>query len=65
MWKQRLQTVYSSFDEFEQYSEMYGLHNRLGFNNPQEAWDTNPIVEGSTNPADYKVATIPQRKGGK
>jgi hypothetical protein len=55
-WQDHLQNVYSgNFEEFENYSEVYNLAQRLGFSNPEEAWEANPVVQGSTNPADYKV----------
>ena len=51
----RLQSNYSSFEEFEGYCENYGNHKTLGFDTPQEAWDVNPIIQGSTEPSDYRV----------
>jgi hypothetical protein len=53
-WRNRLQKNYSSFGEFEYYCELYGLHIRLGFDTPQDAWNANPIVEGSVNPFDFR-----------
>lgn len=53
-WQAQLHENYGSFEEFEAYSETYGLHTRLGFNTPREAWDANPKVEGSVNPGDYR-----------
>jgi len=55
-WKCRLQKNYSSFGEFKSYSEMYGLHVRLGFSSAEKAWKANPIVEGSTDPKDFRVS---------
>lgn len=52
-WQGRLQDEYVHFEEFEVYSGMYGLAAQLGFASAREAWDTNPIVQGSTNPGDY------------
>ena len=54
VWKQHLQEVYSSFEEWDAFSDMYGLANRLGYAENQEAWDDNPLIQGSTNPYDYK-----------
>lgn len=53
-WKGKLQDQYESFEEFERYSETYGLAKRLGFNSAQDAWDTNPVITGGVNPGDYK-----------
>jgi hypothetical protein len=53
-FQERLQKMYTSFDEFKRYSEMYGLHARLGFTTPETCWKSNPIVEGSVDPGDYR-----------
>ena len=55
LWKDKLQNVYESLEEFKQYDEMYSLIERLGFDTPEEAWEANPMIEGSVNPEDYKV----------
>ena len=55
LWKNRLQKVYDSFEEFQSYAETYGLLERLGFATAEEAWEANPMIQGSTNPEDYKV----------
>jgi hypothetical protein len=55
VWKDKLQKVYSSFEEWKDFSEMYGLAKRLGFKDEKEAWDKNPMIQGSVNPKDYKV----------
>jgi hypothetical protein len=54
VWNSRLHHTYSSFEEWESYSETYGLAFRLGYDTAQEAWDENPMVQGSTNPSDFK-----------
>lgn len=53
-WQDKLQRVYDSLEEFEWYAEVYGLHTRLGFATPSEAWDANPTIQGSVNPSDYR-----------
>lgn len=53
-WKARLQKEYEDFEEFSHYDEIYHLAERLGFDSAEEAWEANPMVSGSTNPADYK-----------
>ncbi len=53
-WQDKLHSVYSSFDDFEGYAETYGLHTRLGFRSPTEAWIANPTVQGSVIPSDYR-----------
>lgn len=51
----RLQKNYSSFEEFEQYSLMYGIAKRLGFKSDKEAWDINPRIEMSVIPSDLRI----------
>jgi len=53
-WTGRLQAQYADFDEFVAYDEMYGLAERLGYASAEEAWEDNPMVAGSTNPAEYR-----------
>jgi hypothetical protein len=48
----RLRANYSSFEEFEAYSETYGIAKRLGFKSAANAWRANPVIQGSTNPGD-------------
>lgn len=54
-WQDYLQQVYSSFEEFEAYDEIYGLAARFGFDSPQAAWEANPLICGSVNPSDSAV----------
>jgi len=54
IWKDRLQNVYSDVDEWLNYADTYGLAERLGYDDPMEAWDDNPTIQGGTEPADYK-----------
>ena len=53
-WQERLQFLYADFDEFKHYADIFGLHKRLGYKNAIDAWNDNPLVEGSTNPSDYR-----------
>lgn len=56
VWVMRLQDTYDKdFEQFEGYCENYGLLPRLGFEDAQTAWDANPMIQGSTTPADFKV----------
>lgn len=56
MWTSRLRANYADYEEFEHYSDTYGLHTRLGYKTPQAAWEANPMVKGSVNPEDFGVA---------
>ncbi len=61
-WRGRLQDQYDSKQEFLSYDGVYELAKRLGYASAEDAWDANPLVEGSVNPSDFrKVATPPPR----
>jgi hypothetical protein len=59
-WRSRLQDNYAGYEEWCGYSDMYGLAGRLGFPSNEAAWEANPTIEGSTNPADFR--TVPEGK---
>jgi hypothetical protein len=50
----RLQENYHDFEQFEAYAEMYGLHTRLGYKTIKGAWKSNPVIQGSTIPSDFR-----------
>jgi ribosomal protein L6P/L9E len=53
-WQMRLKMVYvGNYDEWVQYAELYGLHIKLGYDTPHDAWLANPMVQGSVNPSDF------------
>ena len=59
-WRGRLHEVYSSREEWLGYAELYNLAERLGYDGSDAAWadkvwDENPMLEGSTNPEDFKI----------
>jgi hypothetical protein len=54
-WTANLQSVYSSFEEFENISDMYGLAARLGYSDNWECWENNPKIKGSVVPSDLEV----------
>jgi hypothetical protein len=56
-WQQKLQDNYGSLEEFVAYAGTYGIHTRLGYATPQEAWDANPTIRGSVDPDDLEVVT--------
>lgn len=53
-WQCRLRENYTSYTDFVVYSETYGLHARLGFDCPEDAWRENPLVQGSSCPDDFR-----------
>lgn len=55
MWQAKLRKNYANFEEFQDYAANYGLPERLGFSTAREAWDANPLIQGSTNPEDFKI----------
>jgi hypothetical protein len=56
MWTSKLRKNYEErYEVWASYAEMYGLHLRLGFKTPEEAWEANPTIQGSTNPDDFKI----------
>lgn len=57
-WQCRLRENYEDLDEFASYARIYGLLARLGFDNAEDAWEANPVVQGSTNPDDYRVVAL-------
>ena len=60
-WCGKLRDQYQNFEEFAHYAETYGLAARLEFDSAEAAWAANPVVEGSTNPADYRRHREPYR----
>lgn len=58
MWQNFLQKNYISQDEWQYYSDLYNLAERLGYATADEAWEDNPFIQGSTNPADFGKADL-------
>ena len=46
-WQCRLRNNYKSYEEWEANADLWGLHIKLGYKTPQNAWRFNPIVQGS------------------
>lgn len=53
-WENYLKGVYANKEEFLQYNEIYDIAKRLGYNDPEKCWRANPLIQGSTNPQDFK-----------
>ena len=58
MWKSRLHDLYTDINEWIEYSNTYGLSDRLGYDSPEQAWIENPTIQGSVNPQDYRIADL-------
>lgn len=54
-WRDYLQANYEDQETWEMFSETYGLADRLGYNSAEEAWNDNPLIEGSVHPSDFRV----------
>jgi len=55
-WKEHLQNVCENFGEFQLYSRLYDITRRLGFKTEEEAWEKNPLIQGSVNPRNFRIA---------
>ena len=53
-WRGKLRENYADFEDWTNYAATYRLHTRLGFKTIAGAWRSNPVIEGSTNPADFR-----------
>lgn len=53
-WQGKLRDQYNDKEEFLVWSEMYGIHKRLGYKSAETAWRANPTVQGSVIPSDYR-----------
>lgn len=56
-WQNNLREIYREFREFESCDDVYGNAFRLGYNSAKEAWDANPVIEGTVDPRDYRNVT--------
>ena len=55
-WQDRLRKVYGSHGEFVSYDSIYNIARRIGFDSTEEAWDANPVIQGSVNPKDLRAS---------
>lgn len=53
-WECKLRDNYEDFEEFEAFSNIYGIAERLGFYSSEEAWEVNPLIRGSVIPDDLE-----------
>jgi len=51
-WQCKLRENWISIEELESADRNYGVLSRLGFDNVEEAWETNPTIRGSVNASD-------------
>lgn len=57
-WRMKLRKNYANFEEWNYYAQMRGLHKRLGYSTPHRAWVSNPLIEGSVNPSDFRKVSV-------
>lgn len=57
-WQCRLRKNYTDYFDFVASDRVYGLAERLGFTSAREAWQVNPVVQGSVVPSDFQVVAI-------
>ena len=57
-WRTRLRNNYNGLQDWCDHSDLWGLSMRLGFPSAHAAWDANPVIEGSTNPIDFRLVTL-------
>jgi len=56
LWRARVQKVYASLAELRAYDETFEIVKRCGYRNAESLWNANPLLQGSTHPADFGVA---------
>lgn len=61
-WRCRLHENYANRNEWQYYSDLWGLANRLGFTSPEAAWAANPTIEGSVDPSDFCTVNCGSKK---
>lgn len=49
-----LQENYESCQEFKRYDVLFNLSKRLGFQDCEKAWLSNPVIELSSDPSDFR-----------
>ena len=55
-YRTQLRNHYESCEEFERWAETYSLPERLGFATAEEAWEANPVIQGSAEPSDFRLS---------
>ncbi len=61
-WQGKLQDVYSSFDEFEKYDDIYNFEwtsyfYSRNFGCLEDIWNENPTLRGSVIPSDLELVS--------
>lgn len=52
-WKAKVRETYSSLAELRAHNAIYGIAKRCGYRSAKALWEANPMIGGSTNPADF------------
>lgn len=61
-WRMRAKELYASLDAVEEEDGVSGILGRLGFATAEDLWEVNPVLEGGTDPADFRISpgTLPE-----
>ncbi len=52
-WIGRTQDNYNSLYSLIEYDRTFRVAERCGYATPEEMWNCNPLIGGSTDPADF------------
>jgi hypothetical protein len=64
--QEKLQDRYVTLSSFRRYSEIYGIHLRLGYKTVESAWKKNPTIQSGVNGNDLcKVDRTGRRRFAK
>lgn len=62
-WRAKLQDNYENkLMNWLEHASTYNLAERLGYDNPTDAWNDNPEIEGSSDPRDFGLSENERRK---
>ena len=53
--QQNLQEIYDNYQDFLIFDSLFNITKRLGYKDSKSLWNDNPLVQGSTNPKDFKI----------
>lgn len=57
-WRAKVRDTYASLAELTAHDEIYGIARRCGFDSPDEMWQANPRIGGSTDPQAFGLARL-------
>ena len=57
--RKKVHEIYDDYEDFLHYNSMFNIVERLGYPSPKTLWEENPMIEGSSNPKDFRVVPKP------